>query len=291
MKRDLLAWCYEQALRHGNPLPPAFSRSDQALAAELIDPRWVSEASLRKLDHMGLGEDGTQRVLDMTLTGIVRAPERAAACDAVAAALELLSPTPPATVHELAITIGRLYSQHERFMKLRQESWLALLDALARTQLPSPPEALESKLRAHLDAQWIVVDCLGLPLADTMRGVVRDSMPQWQLGSLEFAFVSETTSTEAFYLTLVGQEFKKSFEKIDAVDHLIHERALGIEDLARLARAELEIAFKKLIPRLDPSKPVLIFGDHGFRLAPDGSGFTHGGPSTLERVTVALLLT
>ena len=32
---------------------------------------------------------------------------------------------------------------------------------------------------------------------------------------------------------------------------------------------------------------MLLFGDHGFRLSPDGSTFTHGGPSTLERLTVA----
>ena len=89
---------------------------------------------------------------------------------------------------------------------------------------------------------------------------------------------------------MIGQEFKKAFEKIDTVDDLIHHRDLCLEDLARLARAELEIAFRALIPRLDPTKPVLIFGDHGFRLARDGSGFTHGGSSTLERLTIVLLL-
>jgi hypothetical protein len=35
---------------------------------------------------------------------------------------------------------------------------------------------------------------------------------------------------------------------------------------------------------------VLIFGDHGFRLSRDGRGFTHGGPSTLERLTAAAVL-
>jgi hypothetical protein len=175
-------------------------------------------------------------------------------------------------------------------MKLQPERWLALLDQLARTELTVPPETLEAKLRAHLAAQWIVVDCLGLPLADTVRLVLAECMAQWQLQSLEFAFVNERTSTEAFYLTMIGQEFKKAFEKIDVVDHLIHQRNLSLPDLVRLARAELEIAFKRLTPRLDPTKPVLIFGDHGFRLAPDGSGFTHGGPSTLERLTVVLLL-
>src|SRR5439155_737495 len=180
-KRDLLAWCYEQALGQGHPLPPAFSRAEQALGAELIEPRWIGEASVRNVEDMQLGEEAVRRVLS---------------------------------------------------------------------------------------------GCLA----------------PWQLQSLEFAFVSQRTSTEAFYLTLIAQEFRKAFDKIDVVDHLVHQRNLSLGDLARLARAELEIAFQKLVPRLDPTLPVLIFGDHGFRLAPDGSGFTHGGPSTLERLTVVLLL-
>lgn len=289
-KKDLLAWCYERALSHGHPLPPVFSRAEQAWAADLIDPRWIGEASLRKLDDMNLGEEAVQRILDMILNGLLRAPEDPGNCRAVAAAAELLSPCAPDTVGQLAAKIECVYSEHGRFMKLRPERWLALLDRLATTELAVLPVTFESKLRAHLDAQWIVVDCLGLPLADTARRVLAECMPQRQLQSLEFAFVSERTSTEAFYLTMIGQEFKKAFEKIDVVDHMIHQRNLSLEDLARLARAELEIAFKQLIPRLDPTKPVLIFGDHGFRLAPDGSGFTHGGPSTLERLTVVLLL-
>ena len=310
LKRDLLAWCYEQALVHGRPLPPVFSRAEQALAAELMDPRWIGEASVRKLEQMGLGEEPVQRVLDMMLKGLVRAPgdwsegvrepsdslskEAGDAgvppVGAVTAALELLNPRPPGTVDQLAATIEIVYGQHQRFMKLRPERWLALLDQLARTELVDTPESLEVKLRAHLDTQWLVVDCLGLPLRDTARRVVADCMAPWQLRSQEFAFVSQRTSTEAFYITMIEQEFNKAFEKIDVVDHLIHERTLSMGDLARLARAELEIAFKRLAPRLDPAKPVLIFGDHGFRLAPDGRGFTHGGPSTLERLTVVLLL-
>jgi hypothetical protein len=289
-KRDLLAWCYQRALADGHPLPPVFSRAEQALAAELIDPRWISEASLRKLDNMKLGEEAVRRILDMILNGLVRVAEDTGSYGAVAAAVELLNPRLPGTVDELAAKIDCVYAEHERFMKLQPERWLALLDQLARTELTVPPETLEAKLRAHLDAQWIVVDCLGLLLADTVRRVLAECMAQWRLQSLGSAFVGARTTTEAFYLTMIGQEFKKAFEKIDVVDHLIHQRNLSSSDLVRVARAELEIAFKRLAPRLDPTKPVLIFGDHGFRLAPDGSGFTHGGPSTLERLTVVSLL-
>jgi len=175
-------------------------------------------------------------------------------------------------------------------MKLRSEHWLTMLDRLAKAELNVPPEPLETKLRSHADAQWIVVDCLGLPLADSVRAAVHECLPHWRLRSMDFALVSPSTSTESFYTSLIEQEFHKSFHKIDTVDHLIHQRDLNMEEVARLARTELEIAFRKLGPRLDPAKPILIFGDHGFRLASDGKGFVHGGPSTLERLTLVLLL-
>jgi hypothetical protein len=250
----------------------------------------ASEGSLAKLDEMGIGEAAVLRVAEMILDGLVRTPESANDGPVVAAARELLHVRPAGTVEELAARIECVYSQHERFMKLRRQLWLEMLERLAGAKLDVPPESLESKLKSHIDAQWVVVDCLGLPLAATVRTVLSRCMPQRQLRSVEFALVSQKTSTEAFYLTLIGQEFKKTFEKIDAVDQMVHQRNLSLPELARLAAAELEIAFKRLIPRLDSTRPVLVFGDHGFRLAADGSGFTHGGPSTLERLTVAFLL-
>jgi hypothetical protein len=69
------------------------------------------------------------------------------------------------------------------------------------------------------------------------------------------------------------------------VDALIHNRKLQMKDFARLAEAELEIAFRKMIGRLDRSRPIVIYGDYGFRMNLDGTGFTHGGSSTLERIT------
>jgi hypothetical protein len=33
-----------------------------------------------------------------------------------------------------------------------------------------------------------------------------------------------------------------------------------------------------------------VFADHGFRLSADGRGYTHGGPSTLERIVPVLRL-
>jgi hypothetical protein len=288
-RRDLLAWCYEQALRHGHPLPPVFSRSEQDQAADLIDPRWVGNASLVQLDEMGLGEATVRRILGMILDGLIHAGSEART-GAVAAASELVNPSTPGSAVELAAKIHVLYPQHERFLKVRPQPWLALLDRVAKTELPVVPESVELKLSGQLDAQWIVVDCLGVPLADTVRDAAVQALPQWQFKSMDIASVGERTSTDAFYRSLIERQFKKAFEKIDVVDHLIHERQLSLPDLLRVARAELEIAFRRLAPRLDPTKSLLIFGDHGFRLAPDGRGFTHGGPSTLERLTLVLRL-
>jgi hypothetical protein len=50
---------------------------------------------------------------------------------------------------------------------------------------------------------------------------------------------------DAFQLTLIAEEFKKPFGKINAVDGLIHHCNLSFEDLARLSQVELEIAFRK----------------------------------------------
>jgi hypothetical protein len=289
-RTDLVAWCYEQALVLGRPLPRSFTRVEQALATRLIEPKWVSEAALHRLEEMGLGEDVLLRILEMILDGLVRPPQAATGSGAVAAAGELLNPSRPRTAAELEALATLLYEQHQRFVRLRRQPWLARLDQLANETLPELPDNLELKLRQHIDAQWVVVDCLGIPLVRTVRSLLGEQFPNSEARPVDFAIVSERTSTEGFYLTMLAQDFKKSFEKINAVDALVHERKLSLPELARLARAELEIAFKRLMPRLDSSKPMLVFGDHGFRLDPDGTGFIHGGASTLERLTPLFLL-
>ncbi len=288
-KRDLVAWCCRQALEHGVPLPPGLSTSEHSLLAGLIEPQWISAASLEKLDQMGLPEDAIQRILDLLLSGQTPAPV-APASGPVAAALELLRPSRPATAEDLASTITCLYEQNERLLKLRPQLWLAHLDELAETALKSPPGEIDALLQKHIEAQWILVDCLGAALTGTVRALLPEALPHWKPRTLEFGMVSERTSTNAFYMGLIGRDFRKAFEKIDAVDALIHQRKLSLTELARLARAELEIAFKKLAARLDRTQPLLVFGDHGFRMTFDGKGFSHGGSSTLERITPVFVL-
>ncbi len=41
---------------------------------------------------------------------------------------------------------------------------------------------------------------------------------------------------------------------------------------------------------LRSGRTLLLFADHGFRIAPDGGSFQHGGPSALERLVPVLRL-
>ncbi|MGH6636630.1 MAG: hypothetical protein ACRED0_11055, partial [Gammaproteobacteria bacterium] len=92
------------------------------------------------------------------------------------------------------------------------------------------------------------------------------------------------STTDACYRELLGADIAHSFKKIDAIDKLIHAERGSFDELLTLAKAELEIAFKRLLPQLDPEQALLVFADHGFRLSPDGRRYQHGGLSTLERV-------
>ncbi len=289
-RKELAAWCCRQALAHGVPLPAGLSTAERSLIAASIEPQWVSAACLEKLDVMELPEEAVLRILDLLLKGLVPLPE-ARYTGPVAAALELLRPSHPENAEALAEKVTRLYEQNARFLRLRPQLWLTRLDDLAESTLTGCPEELDALLQRHLDAQWILIDCLGLALLNTARELLADAMPHWKPQAPEFGVVSQRTSTNAFYMGLIGRDFKKAFEKIDAVDALIHGRKLSLSDLVKVARAELDIALKKIVPRLDRGQAVLVFGDHGFRMTFDGSGFTHGGSSTLERITPVFRLT
>ena len=289
-RKDLVAWCYQQSLRSATNLPPVFSAAEQALAAEMISPAWIGSAALSDLETLELGEEPILRILDFMLQGTMRLTEKPPSRGPVAAALDLMRPTTPGCIEELAARVRCLYEQHPRFLKLRPREWLAHLDDLASMELPEPVDPIETRLRAHADAQWIVVDCLGLPLIETVAAVLAESMPHREHAPVEFVLVSPDTSTDSFYRGILGAGINRAFEKIDCIDRMLHQRALTMQDFDRLARAELTVALGNLLARIDPSKPVVLFGDHGFRLSADGREFTHGGPSTLERLTAIFRL-
>ena len=283
-REDLTAWVCEQALRQARALPKGLSASERALLPGLIQPQWISEQSLLNLEELNLGEDTVRRILGMLLDGAVPAPGVRPKSGALGAALDLLDPSRPTDAEQLSELLVCLYAQSTRLASVRRPEWLSHLNTRAEVKLDRMPEGLNTILQAHMNDQWIIVDCLGLPLAPVVRSMVQKNFPRWNLDSLTFALVSERTSTDAFYLGLIGGDLTRPFEKINAVDALIHDRPLSFNDLEKLAGAELEVAFSKLATKYDPDKPVLIFGDHGFRMTPDGKGFSHGGSSTVERI-------
>lgn len=284
-REDLAAWCCEQSLTHACPLPRGLSASERSALPKLLQSNWVSEQSLLKLEELDLGESVILKTVEMLLNGSIRPPAVRPEYGIVAAAVDLMDPKPPGGPEALAHAVTCLYEQSDRLIRLRPQEYLSRVEKLAGTRFESMPEDLNRLLQSHMDDQWIVVDCLGLPLVKTIRSMLPQCFADWKFDKLEFAAVSEKTSTEAFYLGLIGGDLTKAFEKVNAVDALIHNRKLQMKDFARLGEAELDVAFRKMIGRLDRGRPILIYGDHGFRMTLDGTGFTHGGASTLERIT------
>ncbi len=283
-------WCAEQALRHGIALPGGLSAMELAEIAEAIEPAWVGPAALERLEELGLPEAAADRVAGWVLEGRVRAA-RPAASPLVGAALELLEPGAPRSPRELGSLAARLYGRHERLLRIAGARWLERLDRLATTPATGDAPPLVEALRGHEDAQWVVIDGLGVALLDALMTELEELFPSWRAGPPGFALVDARTTTATFYEELVRAGFNRPFEKIDGVDRLLHEGFRAFDDLCRFAAAELHPACRKLLPRLDPGRPVLLLADHGFRIAPDGRSYTHGGPSTLERLVPLVRLT
>jgi hypothetical protein len=145
---------------------------------------------------------------------------------------------------------------------------------------PELPEVLHQ----HSQAQWLVIDALGLPLSEPMQAVLSKVFSAWEAVQTGFAQVSTTTTTEAYYQSLLDAGVTHAFEKTNVIDELLHKGFLPFDDVISLAEAQLTIACRHLKPRFDPQQPLLIFADHGFRITGKGNAYTHGGSSTLERV-------
>lgn len=276
----LLPWCVEQCLRHGEPLPAGVDVTGVPIPAA-----WVSPAALERLESLGLGAAATA-VLRLLVDGALPAPDRPSPL--VAAALATREPTLPLPPAALATLAERLYRHHEAIWAAARDRWLQRLDALATTPLSEPCLPVEAVVRAHPDHSWLVVDALGLPLLGPLVESLRTLLPGYALDRTLFAEAPRATTTDAFYRRLAEAGVNHPFEKVDALDGLLHGRSLPLDDLWRIAAAELGAALSSVRPRLGPL--LLVTADHGFRLAPTGRGYTHGGPSTLERTVPVLLL-
>ena len=283
-------WCVEQALRFGVSLPQGLGVPELAEAAETLRPDHVGAAALERLEELGVGQEMEDRVIRWILSEQVTAPDSHAVSPLVAAACEVLRPSEPRTTEDLAELSRGLYRHHDRLVGIEPRAWLERLDRLARVAPASPVRSLTEALEERSEAQWVVIDGLGLPLVHVLRDQLSELFPGWRLESFEAALVSEQSTTDGFYRRLLEAGINRPLEKIDCVDTLLHERFVPLDDLGRLALAELRVSSRRIRERLDPRKSVVVFADHGFRIARDGTSYQHGGPSMLERLAPVFFL-
>jgi len=285
VERDdgLLAWVAEQVLEHGVSLPETLAPSLRANIGAWVQPTRVSDTALRRLDQLGLPDAAIDEVLRAVVErrrGLPDAPRGAL----LSAAAELVSPSEPKHPRALADLVERLYRLHPTLLRIGGRAWLTRLDALARADLEPWPPALVEVLRELSATQWIVIDALGLPLLPMAERALPMWFPTAQVVSLQFAMADRSTTTDAFYRSLAEAGRMRPLHKIDAVDQRIHGRLDTFAELVCVCEAELDIAFRRLRPRLDPTASIVVLADHGFRLEFEGRGYEHGGPSTLERI-------
>jgi hypothetical protein len=287
---DLAQWCCELSLQLGRPLPSGFSLAEKKQMAEWIHPEWIKEEGLNRLEQLGMAEEVIDRVLGMILEGLILKPRQLPEFGAVRAAFDLLNSSVCLNPQALAKQSTNLYLQHRRLAHLRPQPWLSYLESVANASLSEEPGELAALLRNESAAQWVVMDCLGLPVLETLLEKAPASFPHWKVEKLRFARVASKTTTDQFYRDLLDSVGAKSLEKVNTIDNLVHSQGNNFEELLERLEAELEIAGKRLSKKLDSSRELLMFGDHGLRLASDGTKFCHGGASTLERVVPVLKL-
>jgi hypothetical protein len=277
-------WCGEQAIRYGTPLPKGLDRDALRLISGQLTPDNVATATLQRLDDIGLDTAGREHILRWLLEGQIPLPAEPVEPGSVLHAVQLLrNREPPTTPTGLAITSTTLYHHATSLRQLDRAAWSDYLNAITTAPLSgiSPlPEALEQ----HIDAQWLLIDCLGLPLLEPLRHVMDRIFSAWKPATIHFAEVSPNTFTDGCYRQLLDVGINHALEKIDVVDEQIHAASTNFDELVTRVTAELRIAGKQLLPRLDPGKPLLIFADHGFRMTENGKSYVHGNNSTLERV-------
>ncbi|MGH8657199.1 MAG: hypothetical protein ACREV4_01560, partial [Gammaproteobacteria bacterium] len=280
----LYEWCAEQCLKYGVALPPGLGREALDSITQCLRPEWAGRDAVEHLSALGLNEAGEAKLLQWLIDGHIPFPQLADPKDPLLAAVAmLLRPSAPTNAAELARNAQAIYLAHARLQRIGGERWLACVNGLAETTLSGLPPLVEV-LKAHSAAQWLLIDCLGLALALALEPVLQGLLSAWRHRPAQYAELSQGSSTDACYRELLGADIAHSFKKIDALDKLIHAERRSFDELLTLAKAELEIALRRVLPQLDPEQALLVFADHGFRLSPDGRRYQHGGLSTLERV-------
>jgi len=284
LRASLVEWCGRQALAHAESLPEELTHAERQRIGSAVRPEWINAAGLRRLEDLGFDDASVDRILSWVLDGRVGLPDPLGECGPLlACTAEILRPTAIVTSQQLADLSALVYRHHARIEPLAKQRWRARLDAIANAPLAGVTPLVDI-LRLHLEAQWVIADALGLPLVPALRPTLIDAFGDWRLDKMEVADVAAPTSTDGCYRTLLAAGIDHGFEKIDVVDELIHDQPRSFLELEALARSRLLGAVRTLLPRLDPTRPLLVFADHGFRRSADGRRYTHGGGSSLERL-------
>ncbi|MBF0104185.1 MAG: hypothetical protein HQM16_02550 [Deltaproteobacteria bacterium] len=284
------SWCLEHAIRHGVPLPDAISHTGhQWDASALMQQGWVGAACLDRLEDLNLGEQAEDTILKWIFEGAIPLAASNIRSGLVKTAGFVLSPPTNIEITDLAAIVHDAYCHHYRFLKLLGKKWLQFLGNLSNNHINTAPSLLFDLLDKERASQWLLIDGFGIALVNALKPEISKLLPDWSLENVRFCQVDGRTSTAAFWDDVVLKKWHKQIEKINDIDRLVHERKDFIE-IVMLARAELGLAIKKIIKRFDPTKPLLVFSDHGFRLSPDGKSFIHGGQSVLERTVPVIKL-
>lgn len=282
---SVAAWCVARCLSEGVPLPVALSVPPDLEIR--VEPEAVGAATQRALPGLRLPCRVEDQVARLVLDGRLAVGPDAAPL--LRAAAEVVSPSDPASPVDLAALSALLYGQDERMATLAPGAWAARLERLACDVAFDPPPPLVDVLTGVGAAGWLVIDGLGLPLLPFVEDAAESLLPEWTLSEVRFARVGQGTTTDSFWGELAAGAVDHPMEKVDVIDRLLHERREPLPDLARLAVAELQVALRRIRPRLADSCCLAVFADHGFRRAGRGRGWSHGGGSELER-TVPILL-
>ncbi|MCI0439796.1 MAG: phage Gp37/Gp68 family protein [Chloroflexi bacterium] len=166
----LYEWCAEQCMRYGVPLPPGLGRATLDGITQCLRPEWAGRDTIEHLSALGLDEAGETKLLRWLIDGHIPFPEPVDPKDPLLAAVAmLLRPTAPADAAELATDAHAAYLAHARLQRIGGERWLACMNGLAETTLSGLPPLVEV-LKAHSIAQWVLIDCLGLPLIPALSG-------------------------------------------------------------------------------------------------------------------------
>jgi hypothetical protein len=268
---ELEAWCVARSLGEGTPLPRGITGEAVGALPE------VSARAMARLDQLGLAPRLVVEVARSVAEGASIPPD---AAPVLVAAAEVARPTRPSSPEAVAALAARLYRAHDVLHALGAP-WLARLDAVAAGAGAAEPIWLVDAL-AGSSTWW--VDGLGTALLPGLRGALERAVPGFRLEAVTFAAVGAPTTTEACRVALAEAGVAAPALKTDAVDELIHaEPRVPFDDLLRRAEAALLADGRRLAARVDPGAPLVLFADHGFRLAQDGSRWEHGGASALER--------